>query len=339
MSSSPASSSAASGAPQPTPTSTTESASPANKKPVVEELSGVAVVIIIAIGVQGCIMLFIFAKRQIMRFALRTRRGPHTHIGQGGPKFLRREIDRLLEYVPYVKLEPTQLNYIKHEPSLDGTASSGVGPGSSASGNSTATTVEQQIPSHYYRIKAVQQLRLFERDISSYNATYSRIPGASVRTFLLSCLNGPLGGGGVDARDVHRVCDGYEAARHHYEAFDEGKLELYSSRLASLREALLRNKWSKPQPSPLAARSAGGTPKRRGGGKRSGGGGSSKADAAAAAAAARGNRGRGGEISAASAALLDGGSQTCQTTVLMNADSGGRSNGGDGRRSKEITPV
>ncbi len=49
-----------------------------------EQLSGVAVVIIIAVGVQTFIMLFIFAKRQIMRFTLRGRRGPHVSVGQGG---------------------------------------------------------------------------------------------------------------------------------------------------------------------------------------------------------------------------------------------------------------
>jgi hypothetical protein len=48
-----------------------------------EQLSGVAVVIIIAVGVQTFIMLFIFAKRQIMRFTLRGRRGPHVSVGQG----------------------------------------------------------------------------------------------------------------------------------------------------------------------------------------------------------------------------------------------------------------
>ena len=72
-----------------------------------EQLSGVAVVIIIAVrtlvkfrelrrrknvddfrafllqvGVQTIIMLFIFAKRQVMRFALRSRRGPHVSVGQ-----------------------------------------------------------------------------------------------------------------------------------------------------------------------------------------------------------------------------------------------------------------
>ena len=68
-----------------------------------EQLSGTIVVIIIAIGVQGCIMLTIFAKRQIMRFALRNRRGPHTSLGQGVPKPLRRDIERYLDYVPYIR--------------------------------------------------------------------------------------------------------------------------------------------------------------------------------------------------------------------------------------------
>lgn len=51
-----------------------------------EELSGVTVVIIIAGGILTFILLFIFAKRQIMRFALRSRRGPHVPIGHGAKK-------------------------------------------------------------------------------------------------------------------------------------------------------------------------------------------------------------------------------------------------------------
>ena len=103
----------------------------------VQQLSGTIVVIIIAVGVQACIILFIFAKRQIQRFALRNRRGPHMSIGHGkfkgrvgaerlhsytqflnvllnepplfllgGPKALRREADKLLDYVQYIKHEP-----------------------------------------------------------------------------------------------------------------------------------------------------------------------------------------------------------------------------------------
>lgn len=46
-----------------------------------EQLSGVTIIIIIGGGILTCIILFIFAKRQIMRFTLRSRRGPHVLVG------------------------------------------------------------------------------------------------------------------------------------------------------------------------------------------------------------------------------------------------------------------
>jgi hypothetical protein len=51
-----------------------------------QQLSGVTVVIIIAGGVLTCLLLFIFAKRQIMRFALRSHRGPHVPCGTDANK-------------------------------------------------------------------------------------------------------------------------------------------------------------------------------------------------------------------------------------------------------------
>lgn len=51
-----------------------------------EELSGVMIIIIIGGGVLTFVMLFIFAKRQIMRFALRSRRGPHVPVGNDAKK-------------------------------------------------------------------------------------------------------------------------------------------------------------------------------------------------------------------------------------------------------------
>lgn len=51
-----------------------------------KDLSGGTVVIIIAGGILTFILLFIFAKRQIMRFALRSRRGPHVPVGHGAKK-------------------------------------------------------------------------------------------------------------------------------------------------------------------------------------------------------------------------------------------------------------
>lgn len=57
-----------------------------DKEPAPSELSGVMVVIIIGGGVLLFIVLFIFAKRQIMRFTLRSRRGPHVPVGHDAKK-------------------------------------------------------------------------------------------------------------------------------------------------------------------------------------------------------------------------------------------------------------
>lgn len=47
---------------------------------MLQQLSGVSIILFIAGGVQTILFLFIFAKRQIMRFTIRSRRGPHIPI-------------------------------------------------------------------------------------------------------------------------------------------------------------------------------------------------------------------------------------------------------------------
>lgn len=185
-----------------------------------EQLSGTIVVIIIAMAVQVCIMLVIFVKRQIMRFALRNRRGPHTHIGQGAPKTLRRETDRQLEYVAYVRHEP--------QPNEE----------------QDATTNPA-----YYRLAALKELRSLESELSNYNSSYVRPPCGNIRSFLLNCTNGPLLG--IESHTIHQLCDEYEHARHHYEQFGEEKLQVFKTRVNELYVAISRNKQRKPYPSPM----------------------------------------------------------------------------------------
>lgn len=50
------------------------------------KLSGVMIIIIIGGGVLLSFVLFIFAKRQIMRFTIRSRRGPHAPVGHDAKK-------------------------------------------------------------------------------------------------------------------------------------------------------------------------------------------------------------------------------------------------------------
>nr|ACO15460.1 C1orf43 homolog [Caligus clemensi] len=172
----------------------------------VEQLSGVTVVIIIAVCVEAFIVLLIFARRQIMRFSLRNRRGPHTHIGLGAPKALRREVDRKLDYIPFVKYEP-----------------------STSSNN----------PHHFYRAKALEDYRSFERDLFRHYPSFARIAGSNIRSFLSSCLSGPLSR--VDPRLIHQISDDYSDARYHYGEFGSIRYEQYASRLDALRKEVLKH--------------------------------------------------------------------------------------------------
>uniref|UniRef100_A0A4X2JSA8 Uncharacterized protein n=1 Tax=Vombatus ursinus TaxID=29139 RepID=A0A4X2JSA8_VOMUR len=54
-------------------------------------------------------LLFVFVKRQIMRFAVKSRRGPHVPVGHNAPKDLKEENDIRLSKVQGVKYEPQLL--------------------------------------------------------------------------------------------------------------------------------------------------------------------------------------------------------------------------------------
>ncbi|TRY80111.1 hypothetical protein TCAL_09426 [Tigriopus californicus] len=188
-----------------------------------EQLSGTIVLIIIAISVQACIMLIIFAKRQIMRFALRNRSGPHMHVGQGAPKAFRREVDRHLEWINHIRQEP-QLNMVK---------------------------INAEKPQHFFRAQAMEAFHQLERAIAGYSANYARPPCSSIRTFLHKCTNGPLFS--MDARDIDLLADEYDRARYHYEPFEQKELQTFTERISKLRGCLSRNRANKPHPSPMPA--------------------------------------------------------------------------------------
>jgi len=188
-----------------------------------QQLSGTIVVIIIAVGVQACIIVFIFLKRQVQRLAMRHRRGPYTSVCSGAPKVLRRETDRLLNYV----------QEIRHEPRLQ---------------MDTSTDHRRD-----YRRQIILSFQAFEDELADLSPNFIRPAGVSVRSHLLSCtskqaLAGGLGGGGcwplvgADPKLVQHVCDDYDAARHHYEPIDRTKFKVFLERLDYLRTVLRTNK-------------------------------------------------------------------------------------------------
>lgn len=74
-----------------------------------EKLSGVMIIIMIGGSVLISVLLFIFAKRQIMRFTLRSRRGPHIPVGNDATKIIRKEIERRLDSIQKIAQEPKLL--------------------------------------------------------------------------------------------------------------------------------------------------------------------------------------------------------------------------------------
>src|SRR5215475_5937959 len=90
--------------------------------------------------------MFIFGKRQIMRFALKSRRGPHIPIAPDAPRYLRKEIDRRLEIVKEIKFEPKLIEIDEPESANQGG--------------------ESQVKyNHEYRMKSVDELVKLERTI------------------------------------------------------------------------------------------------------------------------------------------------------------------------------
>ncbi|XP_044735177.1 protein C1orf43 homolog [Chrysoperla carnea] len=179
-----------------------------------EELSGVTIVIIIAGGVMTCLMLFIFAKRQIMRFTLRSRRGPHFPIGHDIKKSLKREIERRIDLIPKIVYEPELLT----------------------SGDDKYILYRgQQLPSYYYRLKAVDDVKLLQKEIAKQDPCLIRHPTENLRAFLLTTLAAPLNGTGQ--RLIHQFCDFYEQARHDPNEFGDEEYQAYNRLLLKLLDA------------------------------------------------------------------------------------------------------
>ncbi|KAF9410621.1 hypothetical protein HW555_010351 [Spodoptera exigua] len=172
-------------------------------------------------GVLTFVILFIFAKRQITRFALRSRRGPHVPIGTDAKKCLKKELERRIEAVPRIMHEPRLLST---EPSH--------------------YILEPQQPYHY-RFRAVDDVKTLEEEIARQDPGLRRHPRESLRAFLLSSLAAPLDGRGQKL--VHQFCDTYEFARHHPGEFGEDEYTAYSRLLLKLLDACKYRRHTAPQ--------------------------------------------------------------------------------------------
>uniref|UniRef100_A0A674DDK6 Chromosome 1 open reading frame 43 n=1 Tax=Salmo trutta TaxID=8032 RepID=A0A674DDK6_SALTR len=156
-------------------------------------LSGVNVVLVMAYGSLVFVLLFIFVKRQIMRFAMRSRRGPHAPIGHNAPKGLREEIDARLSKVQEIRFEPRLLSEeddrLKH-----GTQFS--------------------CYNYLYRMKALDAIRDSGIPLQEMGRNPNAITGRSFRNWLLDLRNSHSLIKSSRSTLIDNLLEGYDSARH-----------------------------------------------------------------------------------------------------------------------------
>ncbi|XP_015505559.1 uncharacterized protein C1orf43 homolog isoform X1 [Parus major] len=148
------------------------------------------------------VLLFIFVKRQIMRFAMKSRRGPHVPVGQHAPKDLKEEIDIRLSRVQDIKYEPQLL------------------------AEDDGRLLQLETPGCYnylYRMKALDAIRTSEIPFQAEGRYPKSLIGKNFCAYLLELRNSSTSFKGIRKALIDTLLDGYESARYGTGVF--GKME------------------------------------------------------------------------------------------------------------------
>uniref|UniRef100_A0A3Q2XDG2 Chromosome 1 open reading frame 43 n=1 Tax=Hippocampus comes TaxID=109280 RepID=A0A3Q2XDG2_HIPCM len=177
-------------------------------------LSGVNVVLVMAYGSLVFVLLFIFVKRQIMRFAMRSRRGPHAPIGHNAPKGLREQIDSRLLKVHEIRFEPRLL------PENDARLRRG-----------------SQLS------EFLQALASILKEASEMCSSPSAFTGRRFRSWLLELRNSHSLIKSSRGTLIDRLLEGYDSARHGTGVFGEAEFLEYQQALSELAD-VVKAYWS-----------------------------------------------------------------------------------------------
>ncbi|TTD18125.1 hypothetical protein Baya_14794 [Bagarius yarrelli] len=176
-------------------------------------LSGVNVVLVMAYGSLVFVLLFIFVKRQIMRFAVKSRRGPHAPVGHNAPKDLKEEIESRLSKVNNIRYEPRLLSHdddrLKHR-------------GQNGCYN------------YLYRMQALDAIRDAGIVSPDLPRSPSALTGPCYRKWLLDLRNSHSLIKTSYSSLIDRLLDGYHYARHGTGVFGETEFLKYKEDLAEL---------------------------------------------------------------------------------------------------------
>ncbi|XP_026084897.1 uncharacterized protein C1orf43 homolog [Carassius auratus] len=176
-------------------------------------LSGVNVVLVMAYGSLVFVLLFIFVKRQIMRFAVKSRRGPHVPLGHNAPKELKEEIDSRLSKVNDIRYEPNLLS--KDDDRLKHQGQNGC-------------------YNYLFRMQALDAIRDSDIPSRELGCSASALIGRRYRNWLQDLRNSHALFKSNNSSLIDRLLDGYDSARHGTGVFGEAEFVKYKEDLSEL---------------------------------------------------------------------------------------------------------
>ncbi|CAI9535842.1 unnamed protein product [Staurois parvus] len=180
-------------------------------------LSGVNVVLVMAYGSLVFVLLFIFVKRQIMRFAMKSRRGPHVPVGHNAPRELKEEIDNRLSKVQDIKFEP-QLLEEGDDRLLQLDA-----PG------------EESCCNYLYRMKTLDGVKDSDIPFQETSAKFPKsLVGRNFRAFLLEMRNSSSPYKTYRKPLLDALLDGYDSARYGTGVYGRVEHEKFMESLSEL---------------------------------------------------------------------------------------------------------
>lgn len=182
---------------------------------MIKELSGPLIVLLLAGTVLTATIFIIFAKRQITRFTIRSRHTPHAPLGHNASKNIKREIERRLDVIDKMFFEPQLL----------------------ANDDKFILKPGSQLLPYYYRMKAVDDLKLLEKEIPTRGSQ-------PLRPYLVNYLTG------CSQKLIHQFCDSYEHARFDPNEYGDEEYQKYHLLLLKMIEAAkLTKQTAKTSPS------------------------------------------------------------------------------------------
>ncbi|XP_042903509.1 protein C1orf43 homolog [Parasteatoda tepidariorum] len=182
-----------------------------------DPLSGIAIIICIAFGVLTFVLLFIFANRQIKRFSLKSRPGPHTLVAQDAPKSFHTEINRRLDVVKTISYQPKLLKksdeiYFQDE-------------------------IPYHRPVHIYRMKALDSISTLDAAILSADPSRIRPYNQDYRVFLVRLFQSGLFGQ-LEIATIQKYCDLFEIARHEPMEFNKEDFIQFTELMSQIQQSI-----------------------------------------------------------------------------------------------------